>query len=105
MGRQLRRQLPEERAEALSQAGQTLCQPGLRSRQLERSSRLKEALAGVVQLERSEAIGLVLEPEPLREAGRIGPSPPAGVLPARDADPSRHLQLLPRGAAGLAVGA
>ncbi len=50
----------------------------------------RQPVEGVVHLDRAEPGRVVLEPEPLGNAGRIEPAAPVGVLPTGRADLERH---------------
>ncbi len=120
---QVRRQLQQHDAEPVAQSGDALKEPGdgllglpqpLDVRQeagrLHRDdvvggrtgAPLLEDLAGrqpveaVVHLDRGEGGGVVLEPEPLGQPGRVEAAAPVAVLPAGGADVDGHPRGLPR---------
>jgi len=51
---------------------------------------LRQPVEGVVALDRGEELDVVLEPEPLRQLGRVEASAPVAVLPARGPDDHGH---------------
>src|SRR5436305_209060 len=64
---------------------------------------LRQPVERIVDLDGGEVPGVVLQPAPLRQAGRVEPVPPVLVLPAAGTDED-HAFPVPRGNASTHVG-